>query len=292
MILPAWPKIATSVLNPSSGNAGRVAGRNPCRIARSTRWRVQCVSPLGITNRDQQTMSTFFSLLFVASVIGLILSFAKPELFKLIPRSRDFLIAAMIVTFLGYAFTRPLSSSVIEPPTQSVAQTVVESPATTTSAANQTASAPNSCAQAIFTSFPKVTAAYAKAYKDGKDALGTSQYPNGSAGLQALTVPGSAASLFSGWHKAWAAYEPSFYDSIVKAYTAASDCYSSINQTEPDTLATWRDDMAQLDSDLNIWGSDATQWQISATPTAQLMKDESNVDSDFSLVQKDLDSFK
>ena len=289
MILPARPKIATSVLNPSSGNAGRVAGRNPCRIARSTRWRVQCVSPPGITNRDQQHMSTFFTLLFVASVIGFILSFTRPELFKSIPRSRDLLIATMIVAFLGYAFTKPLSSPVVESPTQPVAQSANEPVATAT---NQTASVPSSCTQAILTSFPKVTAAYAKAYKDGKEALGTSQYPNASAGLQALTVPGSAASNFSAWHKTWTAYEPSFYDSIVKAYSAASDCYSGSSQTEPDALGTWRDDMAQLDSDIATWASDATDWQVSGKPTAQLTKDGSNIDADFALVQKDLDSFK
>ena len=41
---------------PVIGSAGRVTGGNLCRAARPTRWRVQCVSPPGITNRDQQNM--------------------------------------------------------------------------------------------------------------------------------------------------------------------------------------------------------------------------------------------
>ncbi|MBU6214351.1 hypothetical protein KGM48_00695 [Patescibacteria group bacterium] len=239
-------------------------------------------------------MSTFFALLLVASVIGFILSFTKPELLKSIPRSRDLLIATMIVAFLGYAFTRPLISPTAESLSQPVAQAVTETPITTAPApaTDKAAPTPSSCTQAILASFPKVTAAYAKAYKDGKDALGTSQYPNSSTGLQALTVPGSAASNFSAWRKTWSTYEPSFYDSIVKAYTTASDCYSGSNQTEPDALGTWRDDMAQLDSDLNTWGSDAIDWQVSGKTTAQLMKDETSVDADFALVQKDFGLLK
>ena len=50
--------------------------------------------------------------------------------------------------------------------------------------------------------------------------------------------------------------------------------------------------MAQLDSNIAAWGSDATDWQISGKSTAQLMKDESSVDADFALAQKDLDSLK
>lgn len=194
--------------------------------------------------------------------------------------------------FSGGSSSAPATAAVT-PPSQSnsaPAATTKSQTETTSQAAPSVAS--GSCAQAAHAAFQKVVALYTTAYQDGKQALGTTQYPNASAGLQAMTVPGSAASNFSGWHKTWNSQEQSLYDLIVKSYSTASDCYYNSNQTEPDVLGNWRDDTAQLDSDISAWGSDATDWQVRAKPTSVLTQDEANISADLTAIQKDLSALK
>ena len=143
------------------------------------------------------------------------------------------------------------------------------------------------CASAAVTTFSKITANYVAAYQDGKNALGTTQYADGLAGLHALAVPGSAASKFSGWKKVWSEYEPTYYNLIVKGYGTASDCYYNNKQSEPDALANWRDDMGQVDSDIGTWESDATGWQIRDTSTDKLTQDTAKITADLATVKAD-----
>ena len=141
------------------------------------------------------------------------------------------------------------------------------------------------CASAAVATFSKITASYATAYQNGKNALGTTQYGNDY--MNALAVPGSAASRFSAWRKTWSAYEPTFYDLIVKGYGTASDCYYNNKQTEPDALANWRDDMGQVDSDINSWGGDATDWQIRNVSADKLAQDAAKITADLATVKAD-----
>ncbi len=248
-------------------------------------------------------MSSIFVLLLLLSVIALVVGLVRPSLVRLASRKRVGLVFGGLILgsgiVIGVISPAPTKSAVSESSAAAATTTAatpapVAAPVTgkVASAPAVSTPSPTSCAQAILISFPKVTAAYTKAYDDGKVALGTHQYTDASAGLQALMVPGSAASNFSAWHKTWTVYEPSFYDSIVKAYTTGSDCYYGSKQTEPDALANWRDDMVQLDSDITTWGTDATDWQISAKSSTVLKQDEANVNADIAMVQKDLDAFK
>jgi hypothetical protein len=133
---------------------------------------------------------------------------------------------------------------------------------------------------------------YTKAYQDGKLALGTIQYADANAGLRALTVPGSAASTFSGWKKTWSANEPGIYKLVVQGYDAVSNCYSKVGISEPASLANGRDDMAQLNSDIGRWIPDATGWQIQETSNAKSSSDEAAIAADIASVQQDISDLK
>lgn len=148
------------------------------------------------------------------------------------------------------------------------------------------------CATAAAATFSKVLALYTSAYQDGQDSLGTTQYADANAGLQALTIPGSAASNFSGWQKTWRTFEPKFYNSIVQSYGAASDCYFQLGVAEPTSLANGRDDMAQLDGDIFKWIPDAVAWQIQTASTAKLSNDETVIVTDIGVVQQDITALK
>jgi len=243
-------------------------------------------------------MNELFVFLFLASLAGLAVGLVKPSIVRMKSRKNVGYVlgAAAFVFMIAIRFTAPsiLKANLSTPQiatsaTSSPDQTAVSTAAATTSA--QTASA-DSCASAAIAAFQKVTATYTTTYQEGKDALGTTQYAGGSAGLQAFSDPNSAASKFSAWHRTFLAEQPSLGDLSIKAYGAASNCYSTANLTEPDALSNWDDDVNGLLSDIGIWGNDAVDWQDQGATTAKLDQDETKISSDLATVQQDISALR
>lgn len=124
---------------------------------------------------------------------------------------------------------------------------------------------------------------YAQLFASGKAALGTTQYPNASAGLKAFDDPNSAASKFSNFRKSDNLQNDLSY---LDAFKQADSYYTAAN--EPDAIGTWRDDMTNLTGDLYKWVDDAASWQISEISSAQLKADEQKVNADFAAAKSDV----
>ena len=242
-------------------------------------------------------MSNLFALLFVASLIALAVSLIKPSWLRLPSRKMAGTVfgIAFVVTLAGYSITAPPKAPA---PVQVAAQasaaaattTPVSAPAPT---ASKQVAATDSCTPAVLISFPKVTTADVTVYQEGRDALGTMQYQDVYAGLDALNNPSSAASKFSAWHRTFLSKQSSLIDLTVNAYKTASDCYYNSNLPEPDAIANWRDDMGNVLSDVGRWGLEAASWQIQdKVTTAQLNQDEAAIASDLATVQQDLAALK
>ncbi len=239
----------------------------------------------------------FLALLFL-SLIGWGVGLIKPHWVKLPTRKIVNMVfgCGALVFFALTGITAPSAQNTQSAPNVGqVAQSATSSSTLTTKASStpQTQTiASNQCAAAAADALAKVTALYSQAYRDGKKVLGTTQYSDAYTALNALTVSGSAASNFSGWKKVWSTYEPNFYKQIVNGYSVTSNCYYQTGTNEPDSLANWRDDMAQADSDISVWSGDATGWQIQTTSTAELMQAEAKIDADFTAIQKDISDLK
>jgi len=243
---------------------------------------------------DRIMDNLFLALLFL-SIVAFFVGVVRPQWVWMGSRRQAAMMfaGAAVVFFILFGVTSETSST----STTTAGATQDAFPAKVSPEASRAAQATSTnagsqCASAVAVAFANVKADYAKAYQDGKDALGSTQYKGANAGLRAITVADSAASKFSGWQKTWREYEPKFYDSIVQAYNTASNCYTNVGAPEPPSLGKWRDDMAQLDSDIGAWISDATGWQIRETSSAKFSNDEATVDADFGIVQKDIDDLR
>lgn len=124
-------------------------------------------------------------------------------------------------------------------------------------------------------------------WSDGQTALGTTQYADAYAGLDAINDPSSNASKFSQYKQT---ENPANDNSMNTALQQADKYYPS--NVSDDALNTWRLDMITLSSDMGLWVNDATSWQISEIPTSQLNNDAQTVNKDFSTVEKDVQAIK
>jgi len=123
---------------------------------------------------------------------------------------------------------------------------------------------------------------YLSMFTTGTTALGTTQYPDGSAGVAAFNDPQSAASRFRDWRQSSKAEQDlSFMD----AFKQADAFYTADN--EPPAMASWRDDMNQAQADLIGWVQVAVKWQISQASSADLGAAAKTFTNDMTTAQKD-----
>ncbi len=99
----------------------------------------------------------------------------------------------------------------------------------------------------------------------GQKALGTTQYANGTLGLEAMKNPNSAAARFRDFRAKW---NPSDDVSFIAAFKKADRNYVAGN--EPPSISSWRNEMSNVSFDLSNWVSVAVAWQIRSRSTAQL----------------------
>lgn len=140
--------------------------------------------------------------------------------------------------------------------------------------------------QKVITELTTSTDYYSQLLATGKQALGTIQYPNATAGLSALNDPNSAASKFSSFRtETCIKNDPSV--NAMNTYRSVSDQYTVAKVQSPDALDNWNYDTNTVVSDICAWASVAADWQISKVSSAQLKVVEQKVSDD--LVKARLD---
>ena len=128
---------------------------------------------------------------------------------------------------------------------------------------------------------------YSQLLAKGKEALGSTQYPNATTGLSALQDQNSAVSKFSAFRTdTCVKNDPSA--NAMNTYRTISDLYTSSHAQSPEALDNWNYDTNTVASDICAWASVATDWQISKTSYAQLKVAEQKVTTDLAQVHKDL----
>ena len=166
------------------------------------------------------------------------------------------------------------------PPASRVATKAI---VTSTATPGETKLSPAQKAQVV-TLITNTTNHFTQIWIDGQIALGTQPYPNADAGLAAFDDPTSAASLFRDWRKS---EDPALaISSLLDTFNKADALYTG--SIPDDALLTWRDDVSQLTTDMEVWVTDGASWQISATPTATMTHDAQTITNDFTTIHKDI----
>ena len=125
---------------------------------------------------------------------------------------------------------------------------------------------------------------YEQLFKEGEQAVGTTQYANANAGLAAFNDPTSAASRFRDFRsKTRAEYDLSF----LNAFQKADNYFTAAN--EPKSISTWRDDMGTVQSALSSWVNLAVGWQIRVKSTAELRAAQQKVEEGLGKARHDID---
>ena len=126
---------------------------------------------------------------------------------------------------------------------------------------------------------------YAAELAAGKEALGSTQYPNAYAGLAALKEPNSAASKFSAFRKHSNIENDLSYEA---AFKRADHIFTAAN--EPQAMEAWRNAMERAWSAFIPWVNDGASWQIGSVSTSKLQADEAAIQAD--LARARADAFK
>jgi hypothetical protein len=125
---------------------------------------------------------------------------------------------------------------------------------------------------------------YVDTWHQGQQILGTTQYADANAGLNAMSDPNSAASKFSAWRKTSGIEQD--INTYLNAFNSADAFYSA--DTEPQAISSYRDDMGTLQADISTWVTDAVGWQIHTTDNATMAQDVQTINTDISQVQSDI----
>lgn len=125
---------------------------------------------------------------------------------------------------------------------------------------------------------------YVSLLSAGKAALGTTQYADANAGLQALNDPSSAASQLGSFRTNTCLKNDPGANAI-SAYQEADNLYSG---TSPDALGNWNEDINNAASDICLWAGDAVSWQIKEISTAKLHADEQKIADDLTKARSDV----
>lgn len=141
--------------------------------------------------------------------------------------------------------------------------------------------------QKVIATLTASTDYYSQLLATGKQTLGTTKYPNATAGLSALNDPGSAASKFGSFRtETCIKNDPSA--NAMNAYRSVSDLYTAAKAQSPDALDNWNYDTNTAVSDICAWASVAVDWQISKVSSTQLKVAEQKVTTNLAQVHKDL----
>ena len=129
---------------------------------------------------------------------------------------------------------------------------------------------------------------YTQLFTAGKAMLGTTRYPNATAGLQALNDPNSTASKFASFRTdTCIKNDPG--TNVINAYRDVSNLYAAAHVKAPDTLDNWNIDLNNAASDICLWAGDAIKWQISEITSTRLQINEEKITNDFFHARTDVD---
>lgn len=125
---------------------------------------------------------------------------------------------------------------------------------------------------------------YVDEWHQGQQILGTTQYADANAGLQAFSDPNSAASRFSAWRTSTEIEQD--VTTYINAYDHAAALYSADNT--PQDLSNYELDMGTLQADISTWVQDAVGWQIQTTDSVTMTQDVQTIKKDMGQVQADI----
>jgi hypothetical protein len=125
---------------------------------------------------------------------------------------------------------------------------------------------------------------YASLLSAGKVALGTTQYADANAGLNALNDPDSNARQLGSFRRNTCLKNDPGANAI-SAYQQADNLYSG---TSPDALGNWNEDINNAASDICLWAGDAVSWQIKEVLATKLQADEQKVAGDLAKARADI----
>jgi hypothetical protein len=125
---------------------------------------------------------------------------------------------------------------------------------------------------------------YAQAFAQGQAIVGTTQYADGNAGLDALQDPNSAASKFSAWRQS-----SKIEQDVMTYQNAFGDADSGFTAAdEPASISTWRDDVGNVRADITQWVQTAVSYQISTATQADLDAAAAKVQADLKTARSDV----
>lgn len=142
--------------------------------------------------------------------------------------------------------------------------------------------APVADRNAAYTILTASVAHYRQVFAQGRQVIGTTQYPDGQTGLAAMDDPTSAAARFRDW-RASTKIEQDL--SSQTAFAQADKNFTADN--EPPSISTWQDDMGNLSSDIIKWVDVATSYQISSASQADLDQAAAKVTADLTKANAD-----
>lgn len=128
------------------------------------------------------------------------------------------------------------------------------------------------------------TTHYAQVFAQGQQIVGTTQYPDGDAGLAALQDPNSAASKFSAWRQSSKVEQD--VNTYMDAFSQADSGFDASD--EPASISTWRDDVGNVQSDIAQWVQTAVSYQIATASQTDLDAAAAKVQTDLKTAQVDI----
>lgn len=142
--------------------------------------------------------------------------------------------------------------------------------------------------QAAYAILGASIARYQQEFVQGQQIVGHTQYPDGMTGLDAMNNdPNSAAAQFRDWRSNTGIERDISYQD---AFGQADKHFTADN--EPQAISTWRDDIANAQTDISQWISVATDYQISNKTQADLDQAAAKVSADIAAATADANAVR
>jgi hypothetical protein len=125
---------------------------------------------------------------------------------------------------------------------------------------------------------------YARTFARGQAIVGTTQYPNATAGLAALENPNSAASRFAAWRKSTGIERD--VSTYMNAFHKADAGFNASD--EPASISQWMQDTGTLQADISHWIYVVVSYQISEASQADLDAAAATVRADVKTARHDV----
>lgn len=235
-------------------------------------------------------MSGFFTFVFLASFITLIVGLIRPKLFKFAGPNHPR--AVLGILFGSLTFVSMVIASATMPPDATTKSVAKNPPVTIPTKAQPAAATPPTISADQRTQLAKgltdSISFYQGLLSQGQQILGTTPYSSAYDGLAALNDPNSMASKWSTFSQT-ATSTDYFHSHAQPAYNDAVNAYGSSQY--PTSLDDWLNDMNQAESDFHAWVQQATSWTDSEITSDKLATYANTFQQDLTKAQGDVTTF-